>query len=104
MSVTNRKNKRCFACYREAIARSKKYCVYHSQAYNSLHEQYGAWVNAYGDILWKEYMKKLLTLNQTGSWVKDVINIELRETKNNSRNHNKNQKKLKKILASFLFL
>jgi hypothetical protein len=26
-------------------------------------------------------MKRLLRMNETGSWVKDVINIELRESK-----------------------
>jgi hypothetical protein len=34
-------------------------------------------VNAYGGISRKTYMKKLLNLNQTGDWVKDVIRIEL---------------------------
>jgi hypothetical protein len=38
-------------------------------------------VNAYGGISQKDYMKKLLKMDETGSWVKDVINIELRESK-----------------------
>jgi hypothetical protein len=43
--------------------------------------QFHAWVQAYGGISWENYMKKLLTLDQTGSWVKDVINLELKESK-----------------------
>jgi hypothetical protein len=78
MDTASKKNKRCAACYREVIAKGKKYCIYHSQAYASLQNQYDAWVHAYGGISKVDYMKKLLTLSQTGSWVKEVINEELR--------------------------
>ena len=76
-----KKNKKCAACYREVVAKDKKFCIYHSQAYDSLKKQYDAWVKAYGGISWDDYLKKLLTLDQTGSWVKDVINLELKESK-----------------------
>jgi hypothetical protein len=76
-----RKNKKCAACYREVVAKDKRFCLYHSQAYTSLKKQYDAWVKAYGGISWDDYLKKLLTLDQTGSWVKDVINLEQKESK-----------------------
>jgi hypothetical protein len=76
-----KKNKKCAVCYREVVAKGKKFCIYHSQAYDSLKKQYDAWVKAYGGISWDDYLKKLLTLDQTGSWVKDVINLELKESK-----------------------
>ena len=63
------------------VVKGKKYCIYHTQAYDSLQKQYTAWVNAYGGIPQKDYMNKLLSLDETGSWVKDVINIELRESR-----------------------
>lgn len=63
------------------VVKGKKYCIYHTQAYDSLQKQYTAWVNAYGGISQKDYMNKLLSLDETGSWVKDVINIELRESR-----------------------
>jgi hypothetical protein len=78
MDTAGKKNKKCAACYREVIAKGKTYCIYHSQAYDSLQKQYDAWVHAYGGISKIDYMKKLLTLTQTGSWVKEVINVELR--------------------------
>ena len=78
MGTTPRKNNRCAACYREVVARTKKYCIYHSQAYDSLQKQYDAWVHAYGGISKVDYMNKLLTLSQTGSWVKEVIDEELK--------------------------
>jgi hypothetical protein len=76
-----KKTKKCAACYREVVAKDKKFCIYHSQANDSLKKQYDAWVKAYGGISWDDYLKKLLTLDQTGSWVKDVINLELKESK-----------------------
>jgi hypothetical protein len=79
MDTKGKKNKKCSACYREVLAKGKKFCIYHSQAYDSLKKQYDAWVRAYGEISWDDYMRKLLTLDQTGTWVKDVINIELKE-------------------------
>jgi hypothetical protein len=78
MDAAHKKNKRCASCYREVVAKGKKYCIYHSQAYDSLQKQYDAWVHAYGGISKIDYMKKLLTLAQTGSWVKEVINEELK--------------------------
>lgn len=78
MDTTPRKNNKCATCYREVVAKGKKYCIYHSQAYDSLQKQYDAWVHAYGGISRVEYMNKLLTTSQTGSWVKEVINEELK--------------------------
>jgi hypothetical protein len=48
--------------------------VYAIQAYDSLQEQYDAWVHAYGGISRMDYMNKLLTLSQTGNWVNEIIN------------------------------
>jgi hypothetical protein len=81
MVTTQGKIKKCAACHRQVVAKGKKYCIYHTQAYDSLQKQYTAWVNAYGGISQKDYMNKLLSLDETGSWVKDVINIELRESR-----------------------
>jgi hypothetical protein len=77
MVTSRKKNKRCIACYREAVAKGI-YCIYHSQAYDSLQKQYDAWFHAYGGLSKADYMNKLLTLSQTGSWVKEVINEELK--------------------------
>ena len=81
MVTTQGKAQKCAACYRQVVAKGKKYCIYHAQAYHSLHKQYTAWVNAYGGLSKKDYMEKLWSLDETGSWVKDVINIELKEPK-----------------------
>jgi hypothetical protein len=86
MDTARKKNKKCAACYREVVAKGKKYCIYHSQAYNCLQKLYDVWVHAYGGISKVDYMNKLLTLRQTGSWVKEIINEELKnEPKKTSR-------------------
>jgi hypothetical protein len=78
MDATGKNSNKCSVCARGVIAEGK-YCLYHSQAYESLQKQYKAWVNAYGGISTELYMKKLLDLDQTGDWVKDIIRIELRD-------------------------
>jgi hypothetical protein len=78
MDAGHKKHNKCIACYRHTVAKDKKYCIYHSQAYDSLQKQYDLWVHAYGGISKRDYMNKLLTLSQTGSWVKEVINEELK--------------------------
>jgi hypothetical protein len=78
MGTARKKNNRCAACHREVVAKAKKYCIYHIQAYDSLQKQYDVWVHAYGGISKIDYMNKLLTLSQTGSWVKEVIYEELK--------------------------
>jgi hypothetical protein len=69
---------KCEACYRDAPDR---FCKYHNDAYDALKKNYDAWCNAYGKISWNEYLKKVLELKETGSWVKDVAMLELKMNK-----------------------
>jgi len=69
---------KCAACYRNAIPGSK-YCLHHDQAFHSLIEHYKAWVEAYGRISMDDFMNKLLGMEETGSWVKEVIKVELKQ-------------------------
>ncbi len=65
----------CQACKRKA--ESEDFCKYHMLAYEVLKQNYGAWCNAYGKLSWKEYFERLLRGKETGSWIKDVIKLEL---------------------------
>lgn len=69
---------KCFVCHRKA-AGGGKYCVHHAQALKSLNEHYNAWVKAYGAISWPDFTSKLLSMDETGSWIKEVIQAERRE-------------------------
>lgn len=68
---------KCAACHR--IALSGNYCQYHSQALESLTGHYKAWIDAYGGISWQDFLGKLSMMKETGSWVKEVIEIELKK-------------------------
>ena len=37
---------------------------------------YKAWVDAYGGISWQDFLLKLSKMQETGSWVKEVIEVE----------------------------
>ena len=66
---------KCAACHRKALA-GKRYCVHHSQAYDGLMNHYRAWVDAYGKISIELFMDRLLSMKETGTWVKEVISAE----------------------------
>ena len=67
---------KCRICYRNA---SNEFCGYHEQAYNELKKHYEVWCSAYGKITWKKYLERLLELKETGSWVREVIILKLKE-------------------------
>jgi hypothetical protein len=66
---------KCGACHRKALPEDK-YCLHHRQALDSLTNHYKAWVDAYGGISWEEFLIKLSKMQETGSWVKEVIGAE----------------------------
>jgi hypothetical protein len=69
--------KKCSACSRKVLTR-KKYCFYHSQALDDIMEHYKKWVHVYEIISWNDFLNKLLNMNETGSWIKEVIAVELK--------------------------
>lgn len=70
---------RCMLCVRKAI--QEKFCKYHYEALQSLRDHYHVWKNSYGEITWYDYLTKLQEIKYTGKWVKDVIEIELKNVK-----------------------
>ncbi|HEX5672991.1 MAG TPA: hypothetical protein VFX75_02195 [Nitrososphaeraceae archaeon] len=71
---------RCILCVRKAI--QEKFCEYHYEALQSLRDHYLVWKNSYGKITWYDYLTRLQEIKYTGKWVKDVIEIELKNVKN----------------------
>lgn len=67
---------RCILCRRKAV--EPQYCEYHYEALQSLQGHYEAWKKSYGEISWIEYLNRLQKISHTGKWVKQVIEIELK--------------------------
>lgn len=67
---------KCAACSRDAAG---KYCRHHSQAFEELQEHYKNWVRAYGSISWDGYLERVLKMQETGAWVKEVIESEMKK-------------------------
>jgi hypothetical protein len=44
-----------------------------------MNNHYKTWVNAYGRISWEEFLTKLLSMQETGRWIKEVIEVELKK-------------------------
>jgi hypothetical protein len=68
---------KCAACHRQAS--SGKYCLHHGKAMESLNSHYMGWIDAYGGISWQDFLAKLSKMQETGSWVKEVIEVELKK-------------------------
>jgi hypothetical protein len=41
-------------------------------------KSYDAWRTAYGEISWDEYLNRLASSAETGKWVKEVAELELK--------------------------
>lgn len=66
---------KCAACHRKALP-DGRYCLHHRQALDSVTDHYRAWVEVYGGISWEEFLTRLSKIQETGSWVKEVIEAE----------------------------
>lgn len=66
---------KCAACHRKPFE-DNKYCLQHKEALDRINGHYMSWVNAYGRISREEFLSKLSAMQETGSWIKEVIEIE----------------------------
>jgi len=70
---------KCTLCVRKAI--QERFCEFHYEAVQSLRSHYQVWRSSYGEITWYDYLTRLQEIKYTGKWVKDVIEIELKNVK-----------------------
>jgi hypothetical protein len=63
----------------ESVSGGKRYCIYHTQAFELLKNHYRAWSEAYGNISWLEFLTRLSKMGETGQWVKEVIEVEVKK-------------------------
>ena len=70
---------RCILCLRKAA--HEEYCEYHYEALQSLKGHYEIWKSRYVKISWHDYLKRLQKIKYTGKWVKEVIELELKNAK-----------------------
>lgn len=65
----------CDICGRDAED-GQTLCRYHVMAQTVLQEKFEEWRTAQ-DMSWEEYLKEVLEAEDTGAWVKDVIEHSL---------------------------
>ena len=70
---------KCTLCVRKAI--QEKFCEFHYEALQSLRTHYQVWKSSYGEITWYDYLTRLQEIEHTGKWIKDVIEVELKNVK-----------------------
>jgi hypothetical protein len=68
----------CRLCKRDC-AQSSDLCDYHLAAKRNVESGYKRWSEAYGDITWKEYLRKVGRDSETGQWAKEVAEMLSKE-------------------------
>lgn len=69
----------CKLCKRKTEP-SGDLCRYHKAAMEALKGGYALWNEAYSGLSWRDYLNRVKTLEDTGVWIKDVINLETGES------------------------
>ena len=69
---------KCLLCSRDC-APSSDLCRYHAAARKNVESGYSIWKEAYGEITWKEYLRKVRANRETGAWAKEVAALLARQ-------------------------
>ena len=69
-----REHTNCKACKKEA--RADGLCSHHAEARDALKRAFPAWQEAYSGMSWEDYLNRVKILDETGQWIKEVINLE----------------------------
>jgi len=48
------------------------FCEHHYSAYIKLKEKYNEWAKAYLNLSFEKYIKKVISIETTGKWIKEV--------------------------------
>lgn len=64
----------CVLCKRER-APASDLCTYHLSAKRNLESGYKKWSEAYGQMAWSDYLRKIRETKETGQWVKEVAEL-----------------------------
>lgn len=69
----------CEVC-REAVEPSERFCEIHRLAHKNLRGSYARWKSAYsGQILEVDFLKRALSLDETGRAAREVISFLIRQ-------------------------
>ncbi len=66
----------CKICKR--MAKNNGFCAYHGAARDALKKGHAAWKQAYSGMSWDEYLQRVKAIENTGQWVREVIEMEER--------------------------
>jgi hypothetical protein len=61
------------------MTENSELCGYHKTARDALKKGYGTWKEAYSEMLWDEYLQRVKAIENTGQWVREVIEMEEHE-------------------------
>lgn len=54
------------------------FCHFHLLASKNLKDKYTQWAEAYGNLAWRDYLEMILKLSETGRWVREVAELEVK--------------------------
>ena len=65
----------CPICGRD---KQEKFCSYHQAAFENMKKMYAEWETAAG-LSWDNYLDKISNLEDTGRWIREVIDFITQE-------------------------
>ena len=69
---------KCVLCKKEEVI-EKGLCQYHNKAQINLKNGFIKWKDGYGEMSWRTYLIENSRLSETGKYVKEVIEYNLKE-------------------------
>ena len=73
---------KCIICKKEVLENSNQLCQYHTDARNNLKEGFKKWCDAYGELDWKIYIKKIAERSEAGVWVRECCEFLIQDESN----------------------
>ncbi len=63
---------KCAVCGMKIVDANIDVCVKHTEAYRKIKDAYALWFDAYGNLTTEEFLKRLVSLPETGDRARDL--------------------------------
>ncbi len=74
MKVAHRRRDNCKVCGRPS---DEEFCRYHAEAFKRVNEHFEVWKERKG-VAWEDYLREVAKNENTGKWVREVVEYLLR--------------------------
>ncbi len=66
---------KCRLCNKETTEKDSEFCRYHNECVENVEAGFEKWRQAYGELDWQTYLKRLDKRPETGIWIKEYCDL-----------------------------